>query len=122
MAAPAEPTSEEFSDYKNQLLAEFAQDADIFICDAQYTAADYESHRGWGHSCIDDTVAMAIRAKVKRLLLFHHDPTRDDAGVDEMVAHARALVEAQGANLRVDAAAEGLEILLTRKSRLLNRG
>jgi len=116
------PASEEFSDYKNQLLAEFAQDADIFICDAQYTAADYESHRGWGHSCIDDTVAMAIRAKVKRLLLFHHDPTRDDAGVDEMVAHARALVEAQGANLRVDAAAEGLEILLTRKSRLLNRG
>jgi len=121
VAAPAEPTSEEFSDYKNQLLAEFAQDAEVFICDAQYTAEEYEQHKGWGHSCIDDTVTMALRAKVRRLLLFHHDPARDDAGVDQMVAHARALVAAQGASLQVDAAAEGLELVLKKKNRGPNR-
>lgn len=108
---------QDFSDYKNQLLAEFAQGAEIFICDAQYTAAEYPSRAGWGHSCIDDTVALALLAKVKKLVLFHHDPQRTDDEVDAMVAHARSLVAARGGKLEIEAAAEGKELVLTKKPR-----
>ncbi len=109
--------SEDFNSYKNQLLAEFASGAELFICDAQYTAEEYERRVGWGHSCIDDTVRLALQAKVKRLILFHHDPTHDDATIDRLVGHARELAAGEGGNLQIDAAAEGMEILLHRKHR-----
>ena len=117
IAASAKPTedTEDFNSYKNQLLAEFAQGAELFICDAQYTADEYERRVGWGHSCIDDTVQLALQAKVKHLILFHHDPTHDDDAIDRLVEHARQLVVRQGGQMQVDAAAEGMEIVLTRK-------
>jgi ribonuclease BN (tRNA processing enzyme) len=34
---------------------------------------------------------VAKRAKVKRLVLFHHDPTHDDAQLDEIGAAAQKL-------------------------------
>ena len=117
--AATDEGTENFNSYKNQLLADFAQGAELFICDAQYTAEEYERRIGWGHSCIDDTVQLALHARVKRLILFHHDPTHDDAMIDRMVAHARALVTRLGGQLQVDAAAEGLEIVLQKKTRLV---
>jgi phosphoribosyl 1,2-cyclic phosphodiesterase/ActR/RegA family two-component response regulator len=113
--AGAEEDPEGFNTYKNQLLAEFAKDAELFICDAQYTAEEYEHRIGWGHSCFEDTVRLAIQAGVKHLILFHHDPTHDDAMIDRLVAAARALAAAEGSALQIDAAAEGMEITLNRK-------
>lgn len=116
-AAEASPSTEDFNTYKNQLLADFARGAELFICDAQYTAEEYERRVGWGHSCIDDTVQLALQAQVKHLILFHHDPTHDDATIDRMVEHARQIVARAGGTLRIDAAAEGLEIVLHKKAR-----
>ena len=110
-----EGNAEDFNTYKNQLIAEFAKGAELFICDAQYTAEEYEHRIGWGHSCIDDTVRLAIHADVKHLILFHHDPTHDDATIDRLVAAARALAAAEGSSIRIDAAAEGMELTLQRK-------
>jgi phosphoribosyl 1,2-cyclic phosphodiesterase len=67
-------------------LVEFSAGADLLIHDAQYTAAEYRgdagpSRVGWGHSTWEDAVAVATEGGVERLALFHHDPTRDDAGV-----------------------------------------
>ena len=112
-----ESNTEDFNTYKNQLIAEFAKGAELFICDAQYTAEEYENRIGWGHSCIDDTVRLAIQAEVKHLILFHHDPTHDDATIDRLVASARALAAAEGSSMQIDAAAEGMEITLHRKPR-----
>ncbi|HLP08810.1 MAG TPA: response regulator [Opitutaceae bacterium] len=124
--ARAEPTpdadTERFNAYKNQLLAEFAHGAELLICDAQYTAEEYERRVGWGHSCIDDTVRLALQAKAKCLVLFHHDPTHDDGMIDSMVAHARRLAAAEGAALQIEAAAEGMEITLSRKPRCCPTG
>ncbi len=106
-----------FNAYKNQLLAEFAAGAELLICDAQYTAEEYERRVGWGHSCVDDTVRLALQAKVKRLVLFHHDPTHDDDAIDALVARARGLAAVEGSALQIDAAAEGMEIELRRKPR-----
>ena len=56
--------------------------------------------------------SLALKAEVKRLFLFHHDPDHDDAKVESMLAHARKLVAAAGATLAVDAAREGVVVEL----------
>lgn len=56
----------------------FIQDADIMIHDAQYTDELYEERVGWGHTSWEVVVNCAIKAKVKRLYLTHHDPDHGD--------------------------------------------
>jgi ribonuclease BN (tRNA processing enzyme) len=51
---------------------------------------------------------LAIEARVKRLLLFHHDPWRTDQEVAEMVTRCRELLAAANADVESDAAREGL--------------
>jgi CheY-like chemotaxis protein/phosphoribosyl 1,2-cyclic phosphodiesterase len=92
----------------DQHHAAFLRDADVVIHDAQYHAADYPAKAGWGHSTVEYAVDMARVANVKRLVLFHHDPNRDDAGVDAL---ARAARERAG-GMDVTAAAEGDELVL----------
>jgi ribonuclease BN (tRNA processing enzyme) len=65
-----------------------AENADIAIYDANYTDADYAPHAGWGHSTWQDAVKIARQAKVKTLVLFHHDPSRSDAMLDAIGAEA----------------------------------
>ena len=86
--------------------------ADVLIIDSQYDDAEYQSHVGWGHGCVDDVVALALFARVKQLFLFHHDPDHDDAQISKMLAWARQLVGFHGETLSVDAAREGLEYVL----------
>jgi phosphoribosyl 1,2-cyclic phosphodiesterase len=93
-------------------LVEFLHGSEILILDAQYTDAEYENHVGWGHGSVSSAVSLALDAKVRRLLLFHHDPSHDDAMVDGMVNDARRLIRESGKDLNVDAAREGEEILL----------
>lgn len=95
-------------------MDEFLRGADALILDAQYDLAEYQQRIGWGHGCVDDAVAIALRAGVKCLWLFHHDPDHDDAKIDAMLAHARRLVSDAGAALRVEAAAENTVFTLAR--------
>jgi phosphoribosyl 1,2-cyclic phosphodiesterase len=72
---------------ENRRLEEFFTDADLLIHDAQFTQQEYESaRRGWGHSPIEYAIEAAKRSQVKRLALFHHDPMRTDAQLDELTA------------------------------------
>lgn len=64
--------------------------ADLLVHDAQYTDEEYPSRRGWGHSPWSAAVAVSQAADVRRLALFHHDPMRDDVGVDALEAAAAA--------------------------------
>ncbi len=84
----------------------------VLIHDAQYTAVEYRSKVGWGHSAIEDVVDLAGKAGVERLFLFHHDPMRSDADINRIVCEARARAKANGWHLRIDAAREGLEVHL----------
>jgi len=61
-------------------------------------------------------VRTAIEAEVKRLILFHHDPIRTDDHVDQFLAEARARAREAGSTMQIDAAAEGMEILLPVKT------
>lgn len=81
--------------------------ADILIHDAQYTPEDYESKRGWGHSCYVDTVNAAIDAEVKTLYLFHHDPTYSDKAIERIHNHALQIIHERDSTLRCEIAREG---------------
>lgn len=83
------------------------KDVDIFIHDAQYTPADYQKKRGWGHSCYVDTVDYAIEAGVKHLYLFHVDPAYDDDQMEELHRDALRLIQERNAPLRCHLAREG---------------
>ncbi len=87
-------------------LVELARDADLLIHDAQYTPEEAPNRRGWGHSSWDEATEVAALAGVGRLALFHHDPGRDDGGVDAIEAAAR------GQFAHSFAAREGREVVL----------
>jgi phosphoribosyl 1,2-cyclic phosphodiesterase/ActR/RegA family two-component response regulator len=106
--ASANPkTSLEFARTEEQKLIEFLRGIDALVMDAQYTAEEYDQHVGWGHGCVDDAVALALKSNVRQLFLFHHDPDHNDNQVEAMLEHARMLVSQQGGALQVDAAREG---------------
>ncbi len=91
-------------------LVDFAQSADLLICDSMFTRDQYWgisdnlSRESWGHSTWEAAVRFACKANIKRLILFHHG--NDDNAVAEMEFKAK--------NLFPDclAAYEGLEIEL----------
>jgi phosphoribosyl 1,2-cyclic phosphodiesterase len=83
--------TEHYEGHVDEKLAALAKDADVFIYDSQYTPEEYTAKRGWGHSTFEEGVKLARLAGVKRLVLFHHDPTQNDAAVREKEARAKAL-------------------------------
>jgi phosphoribosyl 1,2-cyclic phosphodiesterase len=91
-------------------VIEFAQNADILIHDAQYLESEYTSattpRRGWGHSTVESATEVAKKARVKRLVLFHHEPTHDDSSIDQILKLARRRFPA------TTVAAEGMVISL----------
>jgi phosphoribosyl 1,2-cyclic phosphodiesterase len=64
--------------------------ADIFIYDSTYTEAEYPAHVDWGHSTWEEGVRLADAAKVKTFVIFHHDPSHDDAFMDRVASDAQA--------------------------------
>jgi len=83
------------------------RDADLLIHDAQYTMEEYKSKVGWGHSSIHEVVSLAMESKVKRLVLFHHDPDRFDDHIDVLVANCKEVLNDHP--LECFAAHEGME-------------
>jgi phosphoribosyl 1,2-cyclic phosphodiesterase/DNA-binding response OmpR family regulator len=92
---------------------EFIRGVDLLVHDAQYTAAEYPSKIGWGHSTVEYLVDIACDAGVKRLGLFHHDPMRTDEQLDKVVEEARERAARLGSPMEIFAAAERQVIELT---------
>jgi phosphoribosyl 1,2-cyclic phosphodiesterase len=63
-----------------------ADRADVLIYDCTYTDEEYyhpqTSKIGWGHSTWQEGVKIAQAAQVKKLVIFHHDPSHDDNFMD----------------------------------------
>jgi len=92
-------------------LAEAARDlahrADLLVCDTFFSPEEYDPT--WGHSRPEDALRLAREARVRRLALFHHEPHRSDAELDQVLAHYRG--QSQG-EVELLAAAEGLVLNL----------
>jgi phosphoribosyl 1,2-cyclic phosphodiesterase len=74
---------------------------DVMIYDATYTDAEYVVHAGWGHSTWQEAAKLATQASVKKLVLFHHDPTHNDDMLDAIAAelvkvNANAVIAHEG--------------------------
>jgi ribonuclease BN (tRNA processing enzyme) len=91
---------------------ELAADADVLLHDAQFTELEYPDRVGWGHSSVAHAVTFAQRARVGRLVLFHHDPWHSDADLEMLANRARALWDGAG-GLPPELAYEGMEIVLS---------
>ena len=59
-------------------VVEIARNADILIHEAQYTPEELKRKKGWGHSSWEQAIKVAKLAKVKQLILTHHDPDHND--------------------------------------------
>lgn len=91
---------------------ELCRDADLVIHDAQYTPEEFAVKRDWGHCTVEYAVWLAGTAGAKRLAMFHHDPTHDDAMIDRLAAAAAACAKPSGVS--VFAAREGVTVELGR--------
>ncbi len=81
--------TEHLSQDPDPAVLELAKDADILIYDSTYTPKEYEHRHGWGHSTWKQAIVNAVEARVKHLILFHHDHDRDDDQMDEVENNAR---------------------------------
>lgn len=74
-----------------QGMIALAEGADLLLHDCQFAEGEYAGRRGWGHSTPRQAVAFATMARVRRLMLFHHDPSHSDEQVEALAEEARAL-------------------------------
>ncbi|HET7790236.1 MAG TPA: MBL fold metallo-hydrolase [Gemmatimonadales bacterium] len=93
-------------------LVNFLAGTELLVHDAMYTSAELDQHRGWGHSSVDEAVALAAEAGVNRLVLFHHEPEHDDETMDGLLAAARRAARERGKPAEVLAAQEGMHLTL----------
>ena len=95
---------------------DYFKGADVLIFDTQYTFEELLHRIDWGHSSSSIATDIALKAGVKKLVLFHHDPSYDDEKLDEVYLRAlryKEMVDPQKtSDLEIVMAYEGLEINL----------
>ena len=98
-------------------LAQFARRVDVMVHDAQYLAGDMPAKHGWGHSTVDDVLRLGARAETPHLILFHHEPDRDDDALDVLGYQASEQQALQAPHTRVSIAHEGWSLDVGQPSR-----
>jgi phosphoribosyl 1,2-cyclic phosphodiesterase len=69
---------------------EFFRDADLVVIDAQYPLLDaFSVKENWGHSNNIVAVELGAKAGVRRLALFHNEPTVDDVALETFLNDTR---------------------------------
>ncbi len=72
----------------DRTIVELVRGADLMIYDSTYTDEEFPSYVGWGHSTWEEGLRIADAADVKRVAIFHHDPSHDDAFMDKIASRA----------------------------------
>lgn len=87
--------TEHFPERLDENVLHLARQADVLIYDATYTNAEYNDVKapkiGWGHSTWEVGVEIAKVAGVKRVVMFHHDPSHDDEFLDDVEAQVQSV-------------------------------
>ncbi|MDR1024369.1 MAG: MBL fold metallo-hydrolase, partial [Treponema sp.] len=89
---------------ENRQMMEFIRGADVLVYDTSYTEKEYESHKGWGHSSYEIAIVNSLKAGVKKLICFHHEPRRSDQELAALETEFRSRY-----------ASEPLEIIMARE-------
>jgi phosphoribosyl 1,2-cyclic phosphodiesterase len=56
-----------------------------------YTDDEFPSFKTYGHSTWQEGVRLGNRAGIGKLVIFHHDPSHDDAFMDQVAKDAEAM-------------------------------
>jgi phosphoribosyl 1,2-cyclic phosphodiesterase len=94
---------------------DFCRGADALIFDAQYSLREVLFEKdGWGHSTAIVGIDLAGQAGVKRLILFHHEPTYNDQALAQLLETAQVYQaqDPQQPDYEILLAYEGLELEL----------
>ncbi len=111
-------TDSEYRDLNQDNLqhyVEFFRHADALVFDAQYSLRDALFEKdGWGHSTAFIGVDLANQAGVRRLILFHHEPTYNDRALCKLLETAQIykMQDPQQTRCEILLAYEGLELEL----------
>lgn len=92
-------------------IVDFYRGAEVLIHDSTYTPEEQAERRNRGLSSYLDAAAVAIRAQVGKLVLFHYDQDHSDDMVDENVRKCGQELERLGAGqIEVVGAFEGMSL------------
>jgi phosphoribosyl 1,2-cyclic phosphodiesterase len=105
----ATDTEDAFSGRANPVIP-LSTDANTLIHDGQFLPSDFKAT--WGHSTVDAAVDVAVKARVGRLVLYHHDPDRSDDALDRIGKDAQRAASERRSGLEVVVAREGLELTI----------
>ncbi|MCI4626946.1 MAG: MBL fold metallo-hydrolase [Candidatus Magnetoovum sp. WYHC-5] len=90
---------------------DFVKGVDLLIADSQYLEEEYVEKAGYGHSTVSQTLDLAIKAQVKHLVLFHHEPVRSDDALDNILEMVKQKAIQEGSpDMKITIAEEGIEI------------
>ena len=78
-------------DEPDENILNLIANADLVIYDATYTDAEYPKFKGWGHSTWQEGVRLCTKAGVKKMAIFHHDPSHDDDFLNEIAKEAKTM-------------------------------
>ena len=99
-------------DYSKDVEAVF-RNADCVVLDSQYTVEEAYRKENWGHSAFCYAVDFAIHWNIKKLYLFHHEPTYDDKKLNSILQAARWYAQyIEHSEIEIYLAKEDLEITL----------
>jgi phosphoribosyl 1,2-cyclic phosphodiesterase len=107
-------TMENIDDY-----LDYFEGADLLVFDTQYTFEESLNKIDWGHSSAAIATDIAMRCNVKKLILFHHDPSYSDEKLDaislQAINYRDQARKLQGVSekeipLQIKAAYEGLSL------------
>jgi phosphoribosyl 1,2-cyclic phosphodiesterase len=90
----------------------YFKDADVLVFDTQYTFEESLNKIDWGHSSASIATDIALKAGVKKLVMFHHDPSYSDEKLDAVYLRAlnyKSMMDRKN-ELEIIMAYEGLEI------------
>ncbi len=88
----------------------FFDNTDVLVLDAQYTVEEAAQKENWGHSTFCYAIDFASTWKVKKLFLYHHEPSYDDKKVFSILESAKWYASYSVQNkIQVELALEGFE-------------
>ena len=98
---------------KNEENEAFFSNADMLVMDSQYTMGEALEKTGWGHSAFSLSVDFALTWGVKKLALFHHEPTYTDQKISSLKQSADWYREYAGSGqVEILIAREGQDFIL----------
>ena len=73
------------------VLADFARDCDLLLCDGQYSETEWSACAAFGHSTWTMAARLGTLCGARQVRIMHHDPTHTDSLLDEAAAQVRAI-------------------------------